>query len=340
MSILYAATYPDRTAGLVLYGSMVRGGPGPDDPEAPVSDEEWAGYEERLASRERHLREHWGEPFGLDNFAPSRADDELLRAWVSKLMRYGSSPSAMIALSRMNAQIDVRGVLSSIRVPALVLHRADDHDVSVLNGRYLASHIEGAKYVELSGEDHFPYLGDADALVDEIELFTTGANLTREVERVLTTIVFTDIVGSTAKGAAIGDLRWRELLESHASDVHRALKRGRGIEVKSTGDGFLTRFDGPARAVRFALNVVQRSEEIGLRLRAGVHTGEVELVGDDVSGIAVNLCQRVQSIAEPGEVLATSTVRDLVAGSGLRFEGRGQHTLRGVPGRWALFAAS
>ena len=339
MAVLYAATYPEDTSALVVYGSMVRGGPGGDDPDAVVTEDDWAAYRADFEDYERRTRSTWGDPRVLEIMAPSMANDPAFTAWSTKLFRYGSSPSAHVALARMNSEIDVRGILPSIRVPTLVLHRTSDTDVPVANGRYLAAHIPHARYVELEGADHLPMLGDADALVDEIELFVTGARTRSESDRLLTTLVFTDIVGSTETGARLGDHRWRELLESHAADVRRSISRFRGVEIKSTGDGYLARFDGPARAVSFALEVAEQCQGWGLAVRAGVHTGEVEVIDDDVTGMAVNLGQRVQSQAEPGEVLATSTVRDLVAGSGLHFVDRGEHALKGIPDPWRLYTA-
>ena len=340
MAALYAATYPEETSALVVYGSMVRGGPGGADPDAPVTEDDWAAYRAEVEDYELRVRRTWGDPRSLELLAPSMVNDAAFRAWMTKLSRYGSSPSAQAALSRMNGEIDVRGILPSIRVPTLVLHRTGDLDVPVANGRYLASHVPRAHFVELEGADHLPMLGDADALVDEIEMFVTGTRTPSESDRLLTTLVFTDIVGSTESGSRLGDHRWRDLLETHSTDVRRSVARFRGVEIKATGDGFLARFDGPARAVRFALEVVTECQHRGLMVRAGVHTGEVELIGSDVTGIAVNLCQRVQSQANPGEVLASSTVRDLVAGSGLRFVDRGEHTLKGIPEPWKLYAAA
>ena len=339
MAILYAATYPEDTSALVVYGSMVRGGPGEADPDAPVTEDDWAAYRADFEDYERRIRSTWGDPRVLEIMAPSMANDAAFTAWLTKLFRYGSSPSADVALARMNSEIDVRGILPSIRVPTLVLHRRGDTDEPVANGRYLAAHIPHAHYVELEGADHLPMLGDTDALVDEIELFVTGARTPSQSDRLLTTLVFTDIVGSTETGARLGDHRWRDVLETHAADVRRSISRFRGVEIKSTGDGFLARFDGPARAVSFALEVAEQCRDRGLMVRAGVHTGEVEVIDADVAGIAVNLCQRVQSQADPGEVLATSTVRDLVAGSGLRFVDRGEHSLKGIPEPWRLYAA-
>jgi class 3 adenylate cyclase len=223
-------------------------------------------------------------------------------------------------------------------VPTLVLHRAGD-GVPVQNGRYLAAHIPGAKYVELAGCDHIPWIGDSDAVLGEIEEFSTGVRRSSDPDRVLTTLLFTDIVSSTERSAELGDRNWRYLLESHYGGVRRQLARWRGREVKTTGDGCLATFDGPARAVHCACAIRDEARAIGLQIRAGVHTGEVEVVGDDIAGLAVHLCQRVQSAAAPGEVLVSGTVKDLVAGSSLRFDDRGRHPLRGVPGEWQLLAA-
>jgi class 3 adenylate cyclase len=335
-SALFAATHPDRTKALVLYGL------GPvcpgrlDDPGSAPTEEDDREYEEWY----QYVRAHWGEePILLESAAPSKVGDAAYTAWWMKWMRLSSSPASFIALSRSNREIDIRSVLPSIRVPTLVLHRTDD-DIPVENGRYLAAHIPGAKYVELAGRDHIAWVGDVDAVIGEIEEFTTGVRRSHDPDRILTTLLFTDIVASTERTAELGDRDWRHLLESHYGDVRRQLGRWRGREVKTTGDGCLATFDGPARAVRCACAVRDQARDIGLQIRAGVHTGEVEVVGDDIAGLAVHLCQRVQALAAPGEVLASSTVKDLVAGSGLRFDDRGRHALRGVPGEWQLFAAT
>jgi class 3 adenylate cyclase len=238
---------------------------------------------------------------------------------------------------RMNSQIDIEDVLPAVRVPTLILHRTDDLVITVTAGRQLAKQIPGAKYVELPGVDHLPWVGDPDALLDEIEEFLTGARPTIEPDRVLATVLFTDIVGSTSRLAQVGDRRWRELLSAHHASVRRELERFRGREVNTAGDGFLATFDGPARAVRCASAVRDAVRSMGLEVRAGVHTGEIELMGDDVGGIAVHIGARVAAGADPGEVLVSSTVKDLVAGSGLEFEDRGAHVLKGVPGEWRLF---
>jgi class 3 adenylate cyclase len=239
----------------------------------------------------------------------------------------------------MNSQIDVRHVLGAIHVPTLVLHRTGDRDSSVHEGRYVADRITGARFVELAGDDHLPWVG-AHQVLDEIEEFLTGVRRGPEPDRVLATVLFTDIVGSTERASELGDLEWRRLLQSHHDTVRRVLERFRGREVGTAGDGLLATFDGPARAVRAAVAAGESLRPLGLEIRAGVHTGVVEMVGDDVAGIAVHIGARVAALAAPGEVLVSSTVKDLVAGSGIDFVQRGEHELRGVPGRWSLYAVA
>jgi class 3 adenylate cyclase len=245
----------------------------------------------------------------------------------------------VLALSQMNYDIDVRHVLPAIHVPTLVLHAAGDGVIPVDAGRYFAEHVAGAKFVELPSDDHLPWGADADAIVDEIEEFLTGERHARETERVLATILFTDIVDSTAQAAAMGDRRWRDLLEMFYAEVRRELARFRGVEIRTAGDGVLATFDGPARGIRCALGVAEALRPLGLHVRTGLHTGECEVIGDNVGGIAVHTAARVASLAGPDEVLVSHTVKDLVAGSGIRFEPRGSHTLKGVPGEWPLFAS-
>jgi len=240
---------------------------------------------------------------------------------------------------RMMVQIDVRPILPTIRVPTLVLQRRDDAYRDPGNARYIAAHIPGARLVELPGVDHLPHVGDADAVVDEVQEFVTGVRPAPESDRVLATVLFTDIVGSTERASTLGDRGWKDLLERHHSAVRRELERFRGQEVDTTGDGFLATFDGPARAVRCAQAIVESMQPIGVEVRAGVHTGEVELMGDRVGGIAVHIGARVAGTAGPSEVLVSGTVKDLVAGSGIEFEDRGSHSLKGVPGEWRLFVA-
>jgi len=262
-----------------------------------------------------------------------------MRAAGGRYQRMAVSPGAGVALLRMNAFIDVRHVLPTIRVPTLVLHRRGDQFVSVEQGRHLAARIAGARLVELEGADHLFFAGDVTPILDEIAEFVTGARTALEVDRVLATVLFTDIVDSTTRAAEVGDRAWRELLDRHDAMVRRQVERFRGRAVKSTGDGVLAVFDGPARAVRCAAAIVAGAGALGLAVRAGAHTGECEIRGDDVAGIAIHIGARVAALAAPGEVLVSSTVRDLVHGSGLTFEPRGSHQLKGVPGDWTLCAA-
>ena len=273
-------------------------------------------------------------------FAPSKAGDEQFREWWARLLRLAASPQTALANIRIAQAIDVRSVLPSIRVSTLVIHRTGDRMVRVENGRYLAEHIPGARYVELPGEDHFPFAGDTDVVLEEIQEFLTGVRPVRDPDRVLATVMFSDIVGSTERAAALGDSRWRGLLENFYGLARKEIERYRGREVKTMGDGFLAMFDGPARAIRCAVGVAGAARPLGIELRAGLHTGECELIGDDVGGIAVHIAQRVQALADPGEVLVSSTVRDLVVGSGIEFGDRGTRELKGVPGEWRLFSVA
>ena len=330
MSALFAATYPEMVTGLVLYGAFAKRLRSPEYPWGPTR-----------AARERWIRQleaGWGGDVELDTLAPSMAHDANFRRWFAAYGRLSVSPAAAVALARMNTDIDIRGVLSSIHVPTLVVHRTGDRDVKVGNGRYLAEHIPGAKWVELPGNDHVWWVGDAGALLDEVEEFVTGTRADRTPERVLTTILFTDIVGSTERAKAMGDRSWAHLLARHNQIVRHELARFNGREVKSTGDGFLATFDGPARAVRCASAIRQSVRELGLTVRAGVHTGECEVIGSDVGGLSVHIAARVASTSDGTNVMVTSTVKDLVAGSGIDFEDRGLHRLKGLDEPRQLFA--
>jgi class 3 adenylate cyclase/pimeloyl-ACP methyl ester carboxylesterase len=329
MSMLFAATYPERTTALALYGAWAQ------NPSAnTIPDDE---FETLLQEIDRN----WGTGIRcLQRFAPSQIGDrDALRAW-ARWERRGASPSAATALTRMNREIDVRHVLPAIRVPTLVLHRSADTIVSVECGRYLGENIPNAKLVELPGIDHWaPNIRDIDSLVDEIEQFLTGSRAPTEPDRVLATVMFTDIVDSTKRAAALGDRGWRRLLDRHNEAVRQEIERFRGRTVKNLGDGFLATFDGPARAVRCAAAIADRMRPLGIEVRSGLHTGEIDLTPDDVAGIAVHIAARVAEKAGKGEVLVSSTVRDLVAGSGLRFGDRGRHVLRGFPEPLRLFSA-
>jgi len=330
MCLLFAATYPERTRALIMLGSYARRTWAPDYPWAPSQADSEAFIEE--------VGDDWGGPVGLAARAPSLVENESFSRWWSTYLRMSASPGAAKTLTRMNAEIDVRGVLPLVRVPTLIVHRTGDRALSVEGSRYMAERIEGARYVELAGEDHLPFVGEQDEILDEVEEFLTGVRRGPEPDRVLATVLFTDIVGSTEMAVGLGDRRWRELLEAHHIAVRGELERFRGREIDTAGDGFLATFDGPARAIRCALAVRDAVESVGLAVRAGLHTGECEMHGDRVTGIAVHMGSRVAALAGPGEVLVSSTVKDLVAGSGIEFEDRGVHELKGVPGDWRLFA--
>ncbi|HEX5762791.1 MAG TPA: adenylate/guanylate cyclase domain-containing protein [Solirubrobacterales bacterium] len=330
MSMLFAATYPERVASLVLYGTFARLINAPDyDLGLP---------EDGLDRWGEMIRREWGGPVGLRVWGPGAVGDAEFERWWSRLLRQGTSPAGAIALLDLYRELDVRAILSSIRVPTLVLHRRDDRIAPVRQGEFLAERIPGARYVELEGADHLAQVGDQEALLDEVEEFLVGSRRAHEPERALATVLFTDVVGSTELAARLGDRRWRDLLERHDALVRRQLKVHRGREVKTMGDGFLATFDGPARAIRCACSIRDALAEIEIEVRAGIHTGEVELIGDDVGGMAVNIGARIGALAGPGEVLVSSTVRELVVGSGLEFEERGTHTLKGAPGEWRVFA--
>ena len=336
MSILFAATHPERVDALVLVGGMARSTWAPDYP--------WGQPREALVeSLEEYTLPRWGEGDSVDYFAPTTAGDPEQRAWWAKMERSGASPSMVRKLSRMFYEVDVRDALPLVQAPTLVLHRKGDRIVSSGASRWMAEQIHGARFIELPGIDHMGYAGDADLLLDEIEEFLTGERPVppQEFDRVLATVMFSDIVGSTERTAAAGDRSWLDLLERHNAVVRRELERYRGREVKTMGDGFMATFDGPARAIRCATAIIQGVHALGLRLRVGLHTGEVELVSNnDIGGMAVNIAARIGARAEPDEVLVSSTVKDLVAGSGIQFERRGSHALKGVPGDWSLHAVA
>jgi pimeloyl-ACP methyl ester carboxylesterase len=331
MCALFAATYPDRTAALIMVGSYARRTWAPDY-EFGLSEQEGTDFADAITHG-------WGGPVGLEIRAPSMASDPGFRDWWARYLRLSGSPNTALLVLRMNAEIDVRSILPAIRVPTLIVHNAGERTIPVEAGRYLAKHITGAKYAELPGVDHLPFAGNADAIVDEIEEFLTGARRGAELDRVLATVLFTDIVDATRKATEVGDRRWRDLLSAHHSAVREEIARFRGREIDTAGDGFLAAFDGPARAVRAASAIRHNIKRLGLSIRAGLHTGECEVMGDKLSGVAVHIGARIAGLAAASEVLVSSTVRDLVAGSGLRFEDRGMHALKGVPGDWHLYAA-
>jgi pimeloyl-ACP methyl ester carboxylesterase len=332
MAALFAATYPDRTTALILYGSYARWSRDADYP--------WALSVEEHESAMRMLEQHWGTAVGLKTFAPSVANDETAMAAWAKYLRAAASPSAAMSLYRMNIQIDIRSVLPAIRVPTLVLHRSGDRLVDVGNGRYLAKHIPGARYVELPGVDHLFFIGDVKRLEAEIEEFLTGARAPVEEDTVLATVLFVDIVESTQKASTLGDLEWRRLLDRFMQRVEMQVKHFRGRVIDTAGDGVFASFDGPARAIRCARDIRAEASALGLRVRAGLHTGECQIMGDKMAGIAIHVGARVAGHALPDEILVSETVKSLTAGSGLRFDDRGQHALKGIEGDVRLYGVT
>ena len=332
MAALFAASFPERTSHLILYAPMAK---------ATRSDEiPWAHTPEERAQMVELMAEAWGKGQGDIQIAPSLNEHAGFQAWFGKLQRYAASPGAMRSIMDLIAQYDVCHVYPTIRVPTLIIRRQGDELVKREHSLYLADKIPDAKLVELPGDENFIAAGDHDAVLEEIEEFLTGGRRMRVPDRILATVLFTDIVDSTTRAAELGDRRWRELLGSHDSAVRRQLDRFQGREIKQVGDGFLATFDGPARALRCARAIVDSVGQLGIDVRAGLHTGEVEVIGDDVGGLAVHIGARVSASAGPREVLVSSTVKDLVVGSGIEFEDRGRHALKGVPGEWQLFAVN
>ena len=330
MSALFAATHPEMVSSLVLYGTYARALAAPDHPMG-CRPRNWNGSSRR-----------WRESGAVRSRAtagrPAWMGTRPFEDWWARLLRHGTSPAGAIALFDLYRDIDARPILPAIHVPTLVLHRRGDTVVPVAQGRYLAGQVPDARYVELSGDDHLRDRRRPGRDIDEVEEFLVGSRRAHEPERTLATVMFTDIVGSTERTGELGDRRWRHLLERHNSVVRRQLAIHRGGEVKTLGDGFLATFDGPARAIRCAAAIRDELQSIGIDMRAGIHTGEVELLDEDVSGMAVNIGARIGDLAAPGEVCVSSTVRELVVGSGLQFAERGVHELRGAPGEWRLYA--
>jgi class 3 adenylate cyclase/pimeloyl-ACP methyl ester carboxylesterase len=332
ITALFAATYPERVSALILVDALVKWSATEEFP--------WGFDNATQRWLLDYVENSWGS--GLSGelwFAPSLEGEPGAREWVARVESATGTPSAMATQLAMDALIDVRPVLGTISAPTLVVHRVDDRVADVHHGRFCSEHIPGAKYVELPGEDHWWWIGDASAVINEIQEFLTGRRHQPEIERVLKTVLFTDIVGSTERASELGDRKWTRTLDEHDRAVRRELDRYRGQEVNTTGDGFLACFDGPARAIRCAQAITGSAPRFGINVRAGVHTGECELRGTDLAGIAVHIGARVAALAGVGEVLVTSTVRDLVAGSGIVFTDRGRHSLKGVPGEWQLLAA-
>jgi len=331
MSLLFAATYPERVRALVCSGGMAR--------STYAEDYPWAAPAQALIeSGFELLLPHWGDGSVIEVAAPSQAEDADARAFWARMQRATASPGTMTALAQMFLDLDVRDVVPTVHAPALVLHRRHDRLVNVRNGRWLAEHLPNARLVELEGDDHVPWYQGADEWLGEVQEFLTGARAVPEPERMLATVLVTDIVDSTRTAEELGDRRWREVLEAHQRRAREALLGFQGREVKSTGDGFLATFDGPARAIRCARAILASSEPLGIRVRAGLHTGECEVMGEDIGGIAVHIAARVGALAGPGEVLVSRTVKDLVIGSEFQFSDRGAHALKGITDPWQLHA--
>jgi class 3 adenylate cyclase len=331
MAILFAATYPGQTSALILADACARQYDEADRPAGFSLNDVQLSLDGVEAA--------WGSGTTLAFLAPSVADDERFRRWYARYERLALGPRTVRAIVASDFENDLRGVLPAIRVPTLVVHRTGNRFIDIRHGRYLAAHIPGARFVEVPGEDHLFHAGNVEAMLGEIEEFLTGVRSVPDIDRVLATVLFTDIVGSTERAAALGDRAWREVLDAHHAIVRRELERHRGCEIEFVGDGALATFDGPARAIRCACAISEAVRRLGIEIRAGLHTGEVELAGNAVRGIAVHIGARVAAAAAAGEVLVSSMVKDLVAGSGIRFTDRGVHTLKGVPGDWRLYAA-
>ena len=330
-SILYAASHPERVSSLVVYGAW---------PRFYADDEYPHGWpRDALEPLIEALVTTWGQGGLAAHIAPSTVGDERFRNWLAAFERLAASPGTARALVRIAVSVDVRHVLPAVRVPTLVIHRVDDRFSPIAHGQYLAAHIPGATLVELAGVDHPFFVGDADAVIDEIEAFVTGHRPVPKIDRVLATILFVDIVASTERALALGDDGWRDLLEAYLAIARRQLERFDGREIDTAGDGLFASFDGPARAVTCATAIRDAVRRLGLEVRAGLHTGESERIAGKLGGVTVHVAARVAALAEAGEVLVSRTIKDLVAGSGIRFQDRGTHNLKGLPEAWALFRA-
>jgi len=330
LSTLFAATYPARTAALIMFGAYAKWIRSEDYPWAPTREQHEAAF--------KAYEEHWGTTIGLKILAPSAANDERMRQWYARHQRLSASPGAGVTLYRMNIEVDIRAILPTIRVPTLILHRSGDQLLPCQGARYMAGQIPAAKFVELPGNDHIAWIGDTDPLLAAVQEFLTGEPPVLEADRVLATVLFIDIVQSTQRATAIGDTRWRDLVDNYQQQVGKEVARLGGRVVNTAGDGVFATFDGPARAIKCARAVRDVVGRLGLAIRCGIHTGECVVEGNDVAGIAVHIGARVAARANPGEILISSTVKDLIAGSGVEWLDRGSHVLKGVAGRWRLFA--
>ena len=332
LATFFAAAYPHRVSHSILYGSFAR--LRPDPPDYP-----WGFEDEAIVEFEEAIKEAWGEGIMLTLLAPSMLSDDNARQWWGRYERASTSPRTTLIFMAANNALDIRSVLPSVQAPTLVLHRTSDV-LPIEGARFVAEHIPGARFTELRGDDHWPWLNDPDEVCDHVEQFLTGTHRAPDPDRVLATVLFTDMVGSTERAAELGDSRWRGLLDAHESVLRAQLDRYGGREVKMTGDGFLATFDGPARAIRCARDAVDALSDVGIDIRTGIHTGECELRNGDIGGIGVHIGARIMAHAGSGETLVSSTVKDLTVGSDIDFKDRGSHALKGVPGEWRLYAVA
>lgn len=332
LSAYFAASYPERTSALVMYGTFGK--------RIWSSDYPWAPTPEQRQKEIENIENEWGNKMDLTHYVPSMVDDEAFAKRLATYFRRSASPGAAIALLKMNTQIDITNLLPVIHVPTLVLHRSGDCDAKVEEGRWIADRIPGAQFKELPGDDHFPWVGDQGAIISEIQNFLTGRRQVSEPTRVLATIMFTDIVSSTDLAQEMGDQAWKSLLDRHDIMSKEIISQYSGKMVKSTGDGILATFDGPGRGIACANEIMEKGRALGLNIRSGLHTGECELRGDEVAGVAVHLAARIAALAEAGELLVSRTVRDLVAGSRFDFTNRGEHELKGFSEKWILYSVN
>jgi pimeloyl-ACP methyl ester carboxylesterase len=332
MCALFAATYPERTISLIMIGSYAR--------RLKAHDFPWGTDPAEHEAYIKSIESEWGGAVGHDRRAPGMMTDARFKQWWARLLRMSASPATAAALTRMNSEIDIRHILPAIKVPALILHAENDRTIHIEQGRYLAQHIPEAKFVSLPTTDHLPWVEGAEIVLDEVEEFLTGIRSRSEIDRVLSTVMFTDIVGSTDLAARLGDQRWRDLLEAHHAAVRQALSVFRGREVDTAGDGFYATFDGPARAIHCARAIRDAVRKLGLSIRIGLHTGECEIKGEKLVGIAIHIGARLAAKATADQILVSQTVRDLVAGSGIEFHDYGMHSLKGIPQTWHLYAVA
>jgi pimeloyl-ACP methyl ester carboxylesterase len=330
MCALFSATYPERALSLIMIGSYAR--------RTRTEDYPWGVEEAKLEEHLESIRRDWGGPVGLIERAPSVANDDRFRRWWARFLRMSASPATAIALTRANGEIDVRHILPTIRVPTLIIHAKGDRAIKFEQGQHLAEQIPGAKLVSLPTEDHIPWIGCPELILDEVEEFLTGIRTRSDMNRVLYTVMFTDIVGSTKLASRMGDQRWRDLLDAHHMAVRRELSVFRGQEIDTAGDGFHATFDGPARAIHCARAIRDSVQDLGLPVRIGVHIGECEVKGERLSGIAIHVGARIVAKADADQIVVSQTVKDLVAGSGIEFKDYGVHMLKGVPDEWHLYA--